>query len=219
MAPTRRAPHVHSWIPRGARPDLHCTGKSSTPPSQPLPLVSRTTPRFSKHRRPFGPILTVSSMCCVLPSRLQTCRRLFVLGQESSVLARVGFAGDWPTDTTKALYQRAAREGNFEANMKLGVACLYGEGCSAAPGLASEMLMRAEQLAGPNDPFSWLLYRPPWSSDSCSKALIFKDMLALAEENQNVVTRRYSGIMYCVAKTLWCVPSRVPAVFSLEYSK
>jgi F-box protein 1 (cyclin F) len=124
------------------------------------------------------------------------------------VLARVGFADDWPTDKTMPLYQRAAREGNFEANMKLGVACLYGEGCSAAPALASEMLMRAEQLAGPNDPFSWLLYRPPWSSDTCSKALIFKDMLALVDEHQGLVSKRYSGIMYCVAKTLWYAYSR-----------
>lgn len=92
--------------------------------------------------------------------------------------------------------------------MKLGVACLYGEGCSAAPALASEMLMRAEQLAGPNDPFSWLLYRPPWSSDTCSKALIFKDMLALVDEHQGLVSKRYSGIMYCVAKTLWYAYSR-----------
>eukprot|EP00038_Savillea_parva_P008432 m.176941 g.176941 ORF g.176941 m.176941 type:complete len:688 (-) comp14253_c0_seq1:335-2398(-) len=138
-----------------------------------------------------------------LTSVLLTCKRLHALAQESCVLARVGFTGDWPTDATRPLYQRAAREGNFEANMKLGVACLYGEGCAAAPGLASEMLMRAEQLAGPNDPFSWLLYRPPWSSDTCSKALIFRDMLALANENRDVLTKRYSGIMYCVAKTLW----------------
>ena len=123
------------------------------------------------------------------------------------MLSRVTFKDDWPTERTKPLYERAAREGNFEANMKLGVACLYGEGCAAAPQIASEMLMRAEQLAGPNDPFSWLLYRPPWSSDTCSKALIFKDMLKLAEDNKDVLTKRYSGIMYCAAKTLWCVSS------------
>jgi len=138
-----------------------------------------------------------------LGSVMLTCWRLASLGSESFVLARVGFSGDWPSDKTLPLYRRAAREGNFEANMKLGVACLYGEGCAAAPVLASEMLTRAEQLAGPNDPFSWLLYRPPWSSDTCSKALIFKDMLKLATENRDLMTKRYSGIMYCVAKTLW----------------
>jgi hypothetical protein len=134
------------------------------------------------------------------------------------VLSRVTFKDDWPTERTRARYERAAREGNFEANMKLGVACLYGEGCAAAPALASEMLMRAEQLAGPNDPFSWLLYRPPWSSDTCSKALIFKDMLALAEENKDVISKRYSGIMYCAAKTLWCVAlSRFSHAFLLAH--
>jgi len=134
---------------------------------------------------------------------LQTCRKLNYLGNAKSVLAKVGFGEFWPKEEKLKIYQRAARAGNFEANIKLGVACLYGEGCEASPEVASEMLIRAEQIAGSSDPFSWLLYRPPWSSNTCSKACIFKDMKKLSEENKDVVGKKFSGIMFCVAKTMW----------------
>lgn len=132
----------------------------------------------------------------------QTCHRLRDLCQTRGILAEIGFGSFWPTPNTAVHYERAARAGNFEANIKLGVACLYGEGCAASPVIASEMLIRAEQLAGSADPFSWLLYRPPWSSDDCSKACIFRDMKTIASENAALHTKKYCGIMFCVAKTL-----------------
>ena len=43
---------------------------------------------------------------------------------------------------------------------------------------AYEMLNRAEEMVGSAFPFAWLLFRPPWSSNVCSKALIFRKMKA-----------------------------------------
>lgn len=143
--------------------------------------------------------LAIDDLCSVA----KTCHRLNYLANSRSVMSRVSFRDFWPEANTAKLYQKAARAGNFEANIKLGVACLYGEGCEASPEVASEMLIRAEQITGSADPFSWLLYRPPWSSDSCSKACIYRDMKQLSSENVDVITKKYCGIMFCVAKTMW----------------
>lgn len=67
---------------------------------------------------------------------------------------------------------------------------------------AYEMLNRAEEMVGSTFPFAWLLFRPPWSSQVCSKALIFRKMKEQAEQNVDVWTKKYCGIMFCVAKTL-----------------
>ena len=104
--------------------------------------------------------------------------------------------------TNLNIFERAARAGNFEANIKLGVACLYGEGLDSMADTAYEMLNRAEEMVGSAFPFAWLLFRPPWSSNVCSKALIFRKMKAQAEENKHIWTKKYCGIMFCVAKTL-----------------
>ena len=111
--------------------------------------------------------------------------------------------GDRQATTTNVhIFERAARCGNFEANIKLGVACLYGEGLDSSADLAYEMLNRAEEMVGSTFPFAWLLFRPPWSSDGCSKAAIFRSMKAQAEQNMHCWTKKYCGIMFCVAKTL-----------------
>lgn len=143
--------------------------------------------------------LSIDDLCSVV----QTCWRLNMLGNSKSVLSKISFGDYWPDAKTSKLYQKAARANNFEANIKLGVACLYGEGCEASPEIASEMLIRAEQITGSADPFSWLLYRPPWSSDTCSKACIFRDMKKLSEQYSEMMTKKYCGIMFCVAKTMW----------------
>ena len=104
--------------------------------------------------------------------------------------------------TNVHIFERAARCGNFEANIKLGVACLYGEGLDSSADLAYEMLNRAEEMVGSTFPFAWLLFRPPWSSDGCSKAAIFRSMKTKAEQNMQCWTKKYCGIMFCVAKTL-----------------
>jgi hypothetical protein len=41
---------------------------------------------------------------------------------------------------------------------------------------AGELLIRAEAAAQHSSPFTWLLFRPPWSSDYCSKACIYRAM-------------------------------------------
>ena len=117
--------------------------------------------------------------------------------------------------TNVHIFERAARCGNFEATVsgqcciKLGVACLYGEGLDSSADLAYEMLNRAEEMVGSSRstfPFAWLLFRPlshpPWSSDGCSKAATFRSMKTKAEQNMRCWTKKYSGIMFCVAKTL-----------------
>lgn len=50
---------------------------------------------------------------------------------------------------------------------------------------AAADLSSAEMLCQTSKPFVWLLFRPPWSSDSCSKACIFKRLLELAEEPES----------------------------------
>ena len=100
------------------------------------------------------------------------------------------------------IFERAARAGNFEANIKLAVACLYGEGLDSMADTAYEMLNRAEEMVGSTFPFAWMLFRPPWSSNVCSKAIIFRRMKEKAEANAHVWTKKYCGIMFCVAKTL-----------------
>lgn len=52
----------------------------------------------------------------------------------------------------------------------------------ANPELAGQMLSLVERLTGSHQPFVWLLFRPPWSSDSCSKASIFRSMQEMAKE-------------------------------------
>lgn len=154
----------------------------------------------------------------------QTCRRFQYLAESNFVQSTTSFTDKWPVAATEAsetidgipaheatpgnaaIYQRAARANNYAANIKLGVACLYGEGAVSSPELAGEMLIRAEQLCGPANPFSWLLFRPPWSSEGCSKACIFNSMKALAEEHKHDRTNKFCGITFCVAKTLSLQP-------------
>lgn len=124
------------------------------------------------------------------------------------VLAKTSFMSSWPSTKTVHLYERAAQAGNFEATIKLGIASLYGEGgkrcrCKAYvllcllcllrqltdsetvqpnPQVAGNMLSHAEHITNSAQPFVWLLFRPPWSSESCSKAQIFVSLRDAAED-------------------------------------
>ena len=105
-------------------------------------------------------------------------------------------------ETNVPIFERAGRMGNLEANIKLGVACLYGEGLDSSADTAYEMLNRAEEMVGSSSSFAWLLFRPPWSSEGCSKATIYRQMKATAEEGMHNWNKKLSGILFCVAKTL-----------------
>lgn len=48
------------------------------------------------------------------------------------------------------------------------------------PDLALEYLTKAEMLTEPCPPFVWLLFRPPWTNDQCSKACVYAKMKAQA---------------------------------------
>lgn len=47
---------------------------------------------------------------------------------------------------------------------------------------AASALSYVEAMSGVSKPFVWLLFRPPWSSEICSKACIFKRLLEMADE-------------------------------------
>jgi hypothetical protein len=48
---------------------------------------------------------------------------------------------------------------------------------------AASALSYVEAMSGVSKPFVWLLFRPPWSSEICSKACIFKRLLEMADED------------------------------------
>lgn len=48
---------------------------------------------------------------------------------------------------------------------------------------AASALSYVEAMSGVTKPFVWLLFRPPWSSEICSKACIFKRLLEMADED------------------------------------
>lgn len=54
----------------------------------------------------------------------------------------------------------------------------------ANPELAGQMLALVERLTGSHQPFVWLLFRPPWSSDTCSKANIFRYMQEISTSGE-----------------------------------
>jgi F-box protein 1 (cyclin F) len=147
--------------------------------------------------------LSIKDVCSVA----QTCRRFAYLSNCKEVLASAGFDKHcddlWPSPASSSIFLKAARAGNFDAAVKLGIACLYGEGMGADSSLAGEMLTAAERQTLAPTPFAWLLFRPPWSSDLCSKAVIFRAMMQ-EYERQNLLgttSRRDSSIMFCIAKT------------------
>ena len=47
---------------------------------------------------------------------------------------------------------------------------------------AASALSCVEAMSGLSKPFVWLLFRPPWSSEICSKACIFKRLLEMADD-------------------------------------
>lgn len=144
--------------------------------------------------------LTIRDVCSVA----LTCRRFANLSNCKKVLASAGFDKNcddlWPSPESSSIFLKAARAGNFDAAVKLGIACLYGEGMDADSSLAGEMLTAAQTLVLP--PFSWLLFRPPWS-ETCSKAVIFRAMIEEYERQNRLGTtsHRDSSIMFCIAKT------------------
>ncbi|EGD83559.1 hypothetical protein PTSG_04164 [Salpingoeca rosetta] len=131
----------------------------------------------------------------------QTCRKMNELAYTRSVLSKVSFEGLWPTKDTADAFARAADAGNNEAALKYGIACLYGKRVDSDATTALKYLLQAEKLCAGTTPFVWLLFRPPWTNDTCSKACVFQQMHAMAEDpstDPHLAGRMY----YCVAKTL-----------------
>lgn len=109
---------------------------------------------------------------------------------------------------------RAAQSENFEALIKMGVACLYGEGgwallnwhdlfdlwvlVEASAPLAGNYLIQSELMNYQHKPFTWLLFRPPWSSQTCSKACIFQGMKSVVDSNAS--NRGLGNLAFSVAK-------------------
>ncbi|PVD38359.1 hypothetical protein C0Q70_00973 [Pomacea canaliculata] len=117
------------------------------------------------------------------------------------------FFDSWPSLANLAHYNSAAKHGNLEALIKLGVAYLYNEGLSstleedkdiAVSGrLAAEYFCKVEEISGSIAPFTWLFIRPPWSaSGACCKACVFETMKTHADKNPS------RDIAVCVAQTL-----------------
>eukprot|EP00730_Choanoeca_flexa_P005811 TRINITY_DN12024_c0_g1_i4.p1 TRINITY_DN12024_c0_g1~~TRINITY_DN12024_c0_g1_i4.p1 ORF type:complete len:615 (+),score=154.08 TRINITY_DN12024_c0_g1_i4:1319-3163(+) len=135
-----------------------------------------------------------------------TCKRLLRLSSCRQLLSSCHFGDGWPSVRTQHHYQRAADQGNTEAIIKLGVANLYGEGVDANVDRAGELLIKAEAAARHMSPYTWLLFRPPWSSDYCSKACIYRlmhDQVLASETDGHTPSNEIVGNMaFCVAKTL-----------------
>lgn len=123
-----------------------------------------------------------------------------------SVWTGVSFMDAWPTQPNIQHFERAAKCGNVEALIKLGIAYLYNEGL---PGdfegrritvngeKAAEMFCQVECLTPHTAPFTWLFIRPPWaSSGACCKECVFSNM------TQYVEKRPDPCLLICLAKTL-----------------
>jgi hypothetical protein len=104
----------------------------------------------------------------------------------------------------------------------MGVSCLYGEGGGdflfepanttvlADSKKAADIFMELESRQMLEQPFTWILVRPPWSSPHCSKARVFDLMrerveavcqaacCADSQEGEHVAP----GLAMCVAKVL-----------------
>ena len=150
-------------------------------------------------------ILPASSLC----SMMQTCRAMHALGSRRCVQARQSFAGTWPCSETEHIYKRAALMGNLEAAVQLGVASQYGEGVAANPTQAGVMLAIVEGCTGAQQPFTWLLFRPPWSSAVCSKANIYGAMMRIADRGVEGVVQ---GAMIGAQPPSTCMAMREGAV-------
>lgn len=77
---------------------------------------------------------------------------------------------------------------------------------------AAELLVTAEMQGAGGKPYTWLMYRPPWSSDTCSKACIFQTLLNRAvtpsvgsDAGPKEIRRdrlQRGRLLYCAAKTM-----------------
>ncbi|KAI0214735.1 Cyclin-F [Lamellibrachia satsuma] len=123
-----------------------------------------------------------------------------------SVWTTVSFMDAWPSQPNIQHFERAAKYGNVEALIKLGIAYLYNEGL---PGdfegrritvngeKAAEMFCQVECLTPHTAPFTWLFIRPPWaSSGACCKECVFTNI------KQYVQKRPDPCLLICLAKTL-----------------
>uniref|UniRef100_A0A8C4WWU4 Cyclin F n=1 Tax=Eptatretus burgeri TaxID=7764 RepID=A0A8C4WWU4_EPTBU len=133
-----------------------------------------------------------------------------------SIWASISFADLWPSPNQFSLFQRASKNGNFEASLKLALAFLYNEGLSleeeSRPELngtwATAYLLRAERQAtsGTSTPFSWLFIRPPWSpGGGCCKAFVFR-CLQSGSQSDGVNS---TIVLFCLAKVLGFLDSEV----------
>ncbi|EDQ89700.1 uncharacterized protein MONBRDRAFT_37010 [Monosiga brevicollis MX1] len=135
----------------------------------------------------------------------QTCVRFARLSQLPSLQCHASFNNEWPIPRTMPAYQRAISHSNLHATIKLGVARLYGEGVDANDVEAAHWLIQAEAVLPPCAPFIWMLFRPPWSSDSCSKAKIYKFLRKEVDEftgGEYERTCTIGRLAYCVGRTL-----------------
>ena len=126
------------------------------------------------------------------------CHTFNSIAKSKTIQSQIDLSGRWPSGDFVTIFQEAASHGNVAAAIKLGVAVLYGEGIPLQPIHAAETLMLAEQLVGCSQPFSWMLIRSPWSSEACSKAVIFKSMQNAIKET--CISNDNAGITYSVAK-------------------
>ncbi|XP_064617848.1 cyclin-F-like isoform X2 [Liolophura sinensis] len=139
----------------------------------------------------------------------------------TTIWTNASFEDTWPSSANIKHFKRAAKHGNIEACVKLGVAYLYNEGL---PGdfdgkritsngeKAAQMFCKVESLLPQMSPFTWLFIRPPWSlSGACCKECVFTYMKAHLEKTQD------SSVMICVAKILALLDDEEKVKQSREY--
>ncbi|XP_064644343.1 cyclin-F-like [Lineus longissimus] len=116
------------------------------------------------------------------------------------------FKDTWPTLPNILHFEKAAKQGNIQALLKLGIAYLYNEGLpsdqegkkiTSNGETAAAMFCQAETLTPSTAPFTWLFIRPPWSNTgACCKECVFKNMLQYVKATNDV------SVNLCVAHIL-----------------
>eukprot|EP00049_Salpingoeca_infusionum_P009507 m.160899 g.160899 ORF g.160899 m.160899 type:complete len:557 (+) comp14353_c0_seq3:1444-3114(+) len=135
-----------------------------------------------------------------ISSIAQTCHRFYALSRSPFIQSKICFHDHWPTQDSLPAFEHASQCGNFGASVRLALALLYGEGdIKSNPSEACKMLVHLESF-NPYTPFVWLLVRPPWSTNTCTKAQISENFRLIAEETDNAYLR--SHLQFSAAKCL-----------------
>ncbi|XP_033117921.1 cyclin-F-like [Anneissia japonica] len=124
-----------------------------------------------------------------------------------SLWKNASFVAEWPSTNNLNLFERAAKQGNIEALIKLGVAYLYYEGAVTDSGrkdteyngqMAAKYFRKAEICSNVASTFMWLFIRPPWNTNgACCKACVLNSMQSSCRNNKS----NDPSVLMCIAKT------------------